>query len=73
MVWYSHLFKKFSQFVVIHIVKGFGVVKPGIKPGSPTLRADSFLSEPPGKPLKHSRYLIIKMERMNKSDKVENL
>jgi len=23
---------------------------PGIKPQSPTLRADSFLSEPPGKP-----------------------
>ena len=23
---------------------------PGIKPGSPTLRADSWLSEPPGKP-----------------------
>ena len=26
MVWYSHLFKKFPQFVVIHTVKGFGVV-----------------------------------------------
>ena len=26
MVWYSHLFKKFPQFVVIHIVKGFGIV-----------------------------------------------
>ena len=26
MVWYSHLFKNFSQFVVIHIVKGFGIV-----------------------------------------------
>ena len=26
MVWYSHLMKKFSQFVVIHSVKGFGVV-----------------------------------------------
>ena len=25
-VWYSHLFKKFSQFVVIHTVKGFRVV-----------------------------------------------
>ena len=25
MVWYSHLFKNFPQFVVIHIVKGFGV------------------------------------------------
>ena len=26
MVWYSHLFKKFGQFVVIHTVKGFSVV-----------------------------------------------
>ena len=26
MVWYSHLFKDFPQFVVIHIVKGFGIV-----------------------------------------------
>ena len=27
MVWYSHLFKNFPQFVVIHTVKGFGIVK----------------------------------------------
>ena len=27
VVWYSHLFKNFPQFVVIHIVKGFGTVK----------------------------------------------
>ena len=26
MVWYSHLFKNFRQFVVIHTVKGFGAV-----------------------------------------------
>ena len=26
MVWYSHLFKNFPQFIVIHIVKGFGVI-----------------------------------------------
>ena len=26
MVWYSHLFQNFSQFVVIYTVKGFGVV-----------------------------------------------
>ena len=26
MVWYSHLFQNFAQFVVIHIVKGFGIV-----------------------------------------------
>ena len=26
MVWYSHFFKNFLQFVVIHTVKGFGIV-----------------------------------------------
>ena len=26
MVWYSHFFKNFPQFVVIHTVKGFGIV-----------------------------------------------
>ena len=25
MVWYSHLLKKFPQFIVIHTVKGFGI------------------------------------------------
>ena len=27
VVWYSHLFQNFPQFVVIHTVKGFGVVE----------------------------------------------
>ena len=26
MVWYSHLFKNFPQYVVIHTVKGFDIV-----------------------------------------------
>ena len=26
MVWYSHLFQNFPHFVVIHTVKGFGIV-----------------------------------------------
>ena len=26
MVSYSHLFQKFPEFIVIHIVKGFGIV-----------------------------------------------
>ena len=26
MVWYSYLFKNFPQFIVIHTVKGFGIV-----------------------------------------------
>ena len=25
MVWYSHLFRNFPQFIVIHTVKGFGI------------------------------------------------
>ena len=31
MVWYSHVFQNFPQFIVIHTVKGFGIVnKAGI-------------------------------------------
>ena len=26
VVWYSYLFQNFPQFIVIHIVKGFGIV-----------------------------------------------
>ena len=26
VVWYSHLFQNFAQFIVIHTVKGFGIV-----------------------------------------------
>ena len=26
MVWYSHLFQNFPQVIVIHTVKGFGIV-----------------------------------------------
>ena len=26
MVWYSHFFQNFQQFLVIHIFKGFGIV-----------------------------------------------
>ena len=36
MVLYSHLFKNFPQFVVIHIVKGFSIVK----------EADVFMESP---------------------------
>ena len=35
MVWYSHLFKNFPQIVVLHTVKGFGIVNK--------LEADVFL------------------------------
>ena len=27
MVWYSHLFQNFLKFIVIQIIKGFGIVK----------------------------------------------
>ena len=30
MVWYSHLFKNFPQFVVIHTVKGFDIVNKAV-------------------------------------------
>ena len=26
MAWYSHLFQNFPQFIVIHTVKGFGII-----------------------------------------------
>ena len=26
MIWYCHLFQNFPQFIVIHTVKGFGIV-----------------------------------------------
>ena len=30
MVWYAHLFQNFPQFVVIHTVKGFGIVSKAV-------------------------------------------
>ena len=29
VVWYSHIFQNFPQFIVIHTVKGFGIVNKG--------------------------------------------
>ena len=26
VVWYSHLFQNFQEFVVVHTIKGFGIV-----------------------------------------------
>ena len=31
VVWYSHLFQNFPQFIMIHIVKGFGIVNKAEK------------------------------------------
>ena len=33
VVWYSHLFQNFPQFIVIHTVKGFGIVNKAEKDG----------------------------------------
>ena len=30
MVWYSHLFQNFPQLIVIHTVKGFGIVNKAV-------------------------------------------
>ena len=38
MVWYSHLLKNFPQFVVIHTVKGFGVVNKAQFPGGSVVK-----------------------------------
>ena len=32
VVWYSYLFQNFPQFIVIHTVKGFGIVNKSTKP-----------------------------------------
>ena len=44
MGWYSHLFQNFPQFVVMHTVKGFGIVnKPEI---DVFLELSCFLNDP---------------------------
>ena len=30
VVWYSHLFKNFPEFVVVHTIKGFGIVNKAV-------------------------------------------
>ena len=44
MVWYFHLLKNFPQFLVIHTVKGFGIVN---KAKVDVLLELSFLSDDP--------------------------
>ena len=45
MVWYSHLFRNFPQFVVIHTVKGFGIVHKAEV--DVFLELSCFFSDPP--------------------------
>ena len=44
VVWYSHLFKNFPRFVVIHTLKGFGVVNEA--EGDVFLEFPCFLYDP---------------------------
>ena len=44
MVWYSHLLKNFPQLVVIHTVKGFGIVNK--EEVDVFLEFSSFFSDP---------------------------
>ena len=43
MVWYAHFFKNFPQFVVIHTVKGLGIVN---KAEIDVLRNSCFFDDP---------------------------
>ena len=45
MLWYSHPFKSFSQFIMIHTVKGFGIVDETLV--AVFLKFPSFLYESP--------------------------
>ena len=45
MVWYSHLFQNFPWFVVVHTVKGFGVVD--IAEVDVFLELSCFFDDPP--------------------------
>ena len=44
MVWYSYLLKNFPQFVVIHTVKGFGIVNKA--EGNVLLELSCFFDDP---------------------------
>ena len=44
MVWYSHIFKNFPQFVVIHTVKGFGILNKA--EGDVFLELSCFFDDP---------------------------
>ena len=44
MVWYSHLLKNFPQFVVIHTVKGFGIVNKEVRKDDLVLKEGDFIS-----------------------------
>ena len=57
MVWYSHLFKNFPQFVVVHTVNGFGIVNKAVQFSSVTQSCltpcDPMNCSRPGLPVHH--------------------
>ena len=46
VVWYSHLLKNFPQFVVIYIVKGFGVINKAAAAAAKLLQSCPTLCDP---------------------------
>ena len=46
VVWYSYLFQNFLQFIVIHTVKGFGIVNKSEI--DVFLELSCFFDDPPG-------------------------
>ena len=46
MAWYSHLFQNFPQLIVIHTVKGFGIVNKAEVEAF--LKLSSFFDDPTG-------------------------
>ena len=47
MVWYSHLLKNFPQLIVIHTVKGFGIVNKAEIDGETMETVSDFISGAP--------------------------
>ena len=60
VVWYSHLFKNFQQFVVIHTVKGFDIVNKAEV--DVFLERSCFFDDP-----KHAGHLIFGSSAFSKS------
>ena len=46
MVWYSHVFQNFPQFVMVHTVKGFGIVNKAEIDFFFFLELSSFIHDP---------------------------
>ena len=71
VVWYSHLLKNFPQFVVIHIVKGFGVVSTA--EGDVLLELSCFFDDPTdvGHLTSGSKYIHLKRNITNKKNQIK--